>query len=127
MPGGKKKDWRRRTTLFVETSAEKFLIDCGPDIRKQLMGRQAVSDLDYEPIEHFDALLLTHSHTDHINGLDELSALQRSKKVDAIPTYATEATWEEVVKRFGYLIGRQGEGKLLVCHTAVPGKELVGL
>jgi len=123
----KGRDWRRRTALLIESSSEKLLVDCGPDIREQLMGREARSAVDYDPIEHFDALLITHSHTDHINGLDELSALRRSGSCNSIPTYATDETWEEISNRFGYLAGRQGEGKLLIRRTALPGVKLVGL
>ena len=123
----KGKNWRRRTALFIETNAEKLLIDCGPDIREQFMGREAYSAVNYDPIEYFDALLITHSHTDHINGLDDLSALRRSGRCDSIPTYATDKTWEEIRNRFGYLVGRQGEGKLLIRRAALPGVKLVGL
>ncbi len=123
----KGKDWRRRTALLIETSAEKLLIDCGPDIREQLMGNQVGSCLDYEPIDRFDALLITHSHTDHINGLDELSALRRSNMIGSIPTYATEPTWKEILRRFGYLVGGEDGGRLLIRGTALVGVELIGL
>lgn len=121
------RDRRRRTVLFVETSVEKLLVDCGPDIREQLMGRDASPDLKYDSIEEFNALLITHSHTDHINGLDELSAFRRSKRVDSIPTYATESAWAEIEKRFGYLVGNEGEGRLFIRRLAFPGVQLVGL
>jgi len=121
------KDRRRRTALFVETSSEKLLVDCGPDIREQLMGQRASPGLEYDPIEEFDALLITHSHTDHINGLDELSALRRSEWVDSIPAYATESAWGEIMKRFGYLVGNEGEGRLFIRRLAFPGVQLVGL
>lgn len=88
-----------RTSLLV-TSADKkkILVDCGPDFLHQV--REFKEDIDIP-----DAVLLTHSHLDHIGGLDDLSLYRH---IRPIPTYATAVCWDTVVNErgFGYLVGR---------------------
>lgn len=106
---------RTRTCLLVE-ARETLLLDCGPDIRRQLSGR-----LTSPP----QAVLLTHSHGDHCLGLDELVAFRRVAPRDAwrpIPVYATAETWERVEAVFGYLLK-----DLLEKRLAIPGEPLDGL
>lgn len=106
---------RTRTCLLLRGS-ETLLLDCGPDIRRQLSGR-----MDSPP----DAILLTHAHGDHFLGLDELVAFRRSEDRDAwnpIPTYATAETWSRVEQVFGYL-----PGSLLDKRIAHAGLRLEGL
>lgn len=57
------RDHRLRCVALVETENTRLLIDCGPDIRQQLMPL---------PFEKIDGVLLTHEHYDHVGGLDDL-------------------------------------------------------
>ena len=75
------RDKRMRSVALLETDCARILIDCGPDIRNQLM------PLPFKPL---DAILLTHIHYDHVGGIDDLrpfSALQ-SVKICAAPEVA---------------------------------------
>jgi phosphoribosyl 1,2-cyclic phosphate phosphodiesterase len=56
-------DKRFRASALLETEHTRILIDCGPDIRQQLM------PLPFKPL---DAVLITHSHYDHVAGIDDL-------------------------------------------------------
>jgi phosphoribosyl 1,2-cyclic phosphate phosphodiesterase len=60
------KDQRLRSSLLVSEKNTKILIDCGPDLRQQL--------LNYR-IHDLTGILLTHEHYDHIGGLDDLRPL----------------------------------------------------
>ncbi len=51
-----------------------------------------------------DALLLTHAHSDHISGIDELR-LYNWKQGGPIPVYATAETYANLVRRFDYVFG----------------------
>ncbi|PPK95688.1 phosphoribosyl 1,2-cyclic phosphate phosphodiesterase [Nonlabens xylanidelens] len=57
------KDKRLRVSAMVEVNDKRFIIDCGPDFRQQML-TQGISSID--------ALLFTHEHADHTAGLDDL-------------------------------------------------------
>lgn len=56
-------DSRLRCSILVETDTTRVLVDCGPDFRQQIMP---------QPFRRINALLLTHSHYDHVGGLDDI-------------------------------------------------------
>lgn len=57
------KDKRLRSAALIETESTRLLIDCGPDIRQQLLK---------VPFVKPDGVLLTHIHYDHVAGIDDL-------------------------------------------------------
>lgn len=57
------KDKRFRSAALVETKSTRLLIDCGPDIRQQLLRVSFIKP---------DGVLLTHIHYDHVAGIDDL-------------------------------------------------------
>jgi phosphoribosyl 1,2-cyclic phosphodiesterase len=81
----------------------KVLIDAGLSAKKieQLLQEREVSAKD------FDAILVTHEHSDHIKGLGAIA-----RKFD-LPIYANEKTWEELNKQ----IGEIAEDKQRVIET----------
>ncbi len=87
------KDKRLRTSLLVETDTTTIVIDSGPDFRQQLL-RQDVRRLD--------GLIFTHSHKDHVAGMDDIRAFNylQNKPVDV---FATQFTQEVIKKEFEYI------------------------
>ncbi|HET9086432.1 MAG TPA: MBL fold metallo-hydrolase [Acidobacteriaceae bacterium] len=75
------------------------LIDTGPDFRHQALR---------ENIRRVDAVLYTHSHADHILGLDDLRPLsfQRPEK---IPLYADATTTQVLRHVFGYTFAESNQ------------------
>jgi len=57
------RDKRLRTSAMVKYNGKTFIIDCGPDFRIQMLDNK---------VEDIDAILFTHSHRDHIAGLDDV-------------------------------------------------------
>lgn len=57
------RDKRLRCVALLETESTRLLIDCGPDIRQQLLAL---------PFNKLDGVLLTHIHYDHVAGIDDL-------------------------------------------------------
>lgn len=84
---------RLRPSALITCKNKKLLIDSGPDFRFQA--------LNYK-IDHLDGMLLTHSHFDHIAGLDELRIYYLRTK-NALPVLLSKATFEDVKRRYYYL------------------------
>ena len=76
-------------SLFVETTNTKLLIDAGVSSRKI---EKALCDIDIEP-SSLDGILITHEHSDHVQGLGLVS-----KKFN-IPVYANLETWNAMEKQ----------------------------
>lgn len=57
------KDKRLRCSALVETDTTRLLIDCGPDFRQQILK---------QPFREIDGILITHSHYDHMGGMDDI-------------------------------------------------------
>lgn len=86
------RDSRLRTSVWVEVGDVKLAIDTGPDFRQQML-RLGASALD--------AVLFTHSHKDHIAGLDDVRAFNFLQKKD-MPVYGSEATLNRISEEFYY-------------------------
>jgi phosphoribosyl 1,2-cyclic phosphate phosphodiesterase len=82
---------RTRTSALLRVAGQHILIDAGPDFRAQALAQRII---------HLDAVLLTHSHYDHVAGLDDLRPLADSN--DPMPIYGTRFTLEQVRERFSY-------------------------
>jgi len=90
---------RNRTSALISTdTGESILIDTTPDLRHQALQFQ---------ISRVDAVLFTHSHADHIFGLDDIRGFNFSSG-KCIPCYGTHQTLEEIRLRFGYIFEKGG-------------------
>ena len=87
------KDKRLRSSVFIETGENSILIDIGPDFRQQML---------QENIQKIDAILITHSHHDHVAGVDEIRAFNFSSK-KAMDMRVNEITEKELRKHFDYI------------------------
>lgn len=90
---------RLRPAGLLKIRDLKLLIDVGPDFRTQA--------LKYN-IDSLDGLILTHTHYDHIAGIDELRIyyLQSQKK---LPCLLSAESFDDLKKRYYYLFQPIGE------------------
>lgn len=89
------KDNRLRCSSLLEVDGKFFLLDCGPDFRMQALRAG---------VKHLDAVLLTHKHTDHLGGLDDL------RPFGAVPIYANESTVEHIHEVYSYCFNNTYKG-----------------
>src|SRR5262252_6482571 len=95
------RDRRLRPSVLVkwesaDTQRERVvIIDTGPDFREQALRTR---------LRHVDAVLYTHSHADHILGLDDLRPLSFAslRAGGPIPLYAARQTSEVLERIFDY-------------------------
>jgi len=87
---------RQRCAVLVQTDSTTVLVDAGPDIRNQLMPLG---------LKKIDALLITHTHSDHVAGLDDLRAFYWPER-NELPVYATTHNQKEIENRFPYLFSK---------------------
>ena len=86
------RDRRTRPSIAVAWEGHRVVIDTGPDFRMQALR---------EGIDHVDAVLYTHSHADHILGLDDLRPLS-FKHTSKLPLYADDAAATAIERIFDY-------------------------
>lgn len=82
---------RTRTSALLKTDGKTILIDAGPDFRTQALAAGLTA---------LDGVLLTHSHFDHVAGLDDLRPL--CHRMGCVPVYGSERTLADVRERFAY-------------------------
>lgn len=104
---------RLRCSLLVESGGERLLVDCGPDLREQLLAAE---------IGDIDALIVTHDHADHCHGIDELRPIAQRRKA-AIPLYARDDVVRSLRQRFAYAFAGSGFYAPVV-EPALLGNEL---
>lgn len=99
------KNWRMRASVLLEPfgrGGPAILIDTSPDLRQQA--------LQFFPkTPRLDAILLTHTHADHLHGLDDIrpfNFFQRS----SIPVHAAPEHLKEVETKFQYIFHPYQEG-----------------
>lgn len=90
------KNHRRRCSLLVErvtaAGTTSVLIDTSPDMRSQLLDAG---------VGRLDAVLYTHSHADHVHGLDDLRMLVINMR-KRLAVWADAPTRADLLGRFGY-------------------------
>jgi phosphoribosyl 1,2-cyclic phosphate phosphodiesterase len=87
-------DDRTRPSIMIEYNGRVVLIDTTPDFRQQAIR---------EKIRRVDAVIYTHSHADHILGLDDLRPLSFHRTDGPIPLYAPEHTVPTLKRIFKYI------------------------
>ena len=96
------RDRRLRPSIYVDVEGRAaILVDTSPDLRQQALTHG---------IARLDAVVFTHSHADHILGLDEIRRFGFMQE-GPIPCYATPPAWEGIRRTFHYVfdgLPRQG-------------------
>ncbi len=94
------RDKRTRPSILVRTAGKNILVDTSPDLR-----RQAIR----EKIPSIDAVLFTHAHADHVNGIDDLRGYHLLHK-RVVPCFGERETIEAIAEKFSYIFEGMKKG-----------------
>ena len=88
-----KRNWRTRPAIHVVMDGFHIQVDTGPEFRLQCLWNQ---------IEAIDMVMITHEHTDHVAGLDDLRRFCTLRDSTAMPLYSTQKGIERIKLLFPY-------------------------
>lgn len=84
----------RCSSLITLANGKNILIDTGPDLRQQAL-RESVCNVD--------AVLYTHTHADHLHGIDDLRGFCQIQRIQ-IPLYGSQDAIQHITQKFGYAL-----------------------
>lgn len=87
------KNKRLRPSILISENNLDILIDTPPDLRTQALR---------EDVKNIDIVLYTHTHADHLFGIDDLRMFNFIKKAP-IPIYASETAINFIKNKFDYI------------------------
>ena len=90
------RDKRLRSSIMIEWDSYRYIVDCGPDFRQQML-RENVTDIN--------GIIFTHEHADHTAGLDDIRAF--CFKMGEVPIYVPERIIDNLQSRFYYIFTRE--------------------
>ena len=97
------KNYRQRCSLLVQrinrNGKTQVLIDTSPDMRNQLLNAGVGS---------LDGVIYTHSHADHVHGLDDLRMIFFNMR-NRINVWADQSTQDDLIERFKYAFVQPAE------------------
>ena len=89
---GEPRNRRTRSSVLIESDGQRLLVDCGPDMREQLLAADLVD---------IDRVIVTHDHADHCHGIDDLRQLMHARGAP-VPVHARRDTLDRLHRRFAY-------------------------
>lgn len=111
------RDRRSRASIHVRTPEAQWVVDTGPDFRSQCLR---------ERIQHLDAAIYTHAHTDHIMGFDDLRPFCFGSRDLPIHASAETMTALQRVYQFAFNGENRWPGYIRPAPSVVDGPFFLG-
>lgn len=88
------RDKRTRCSVAIEGAGRTILVDTAPELRLQLLANG---------IRQVDAVLYTHAHADHVNGIDDLRVFTARAGAPNLSCYGPVEALEQIDRGFRYI------------------------
>lgn len=92
------RDKRLRVSAMVQWDDFTCVIDCGPDFRQQMLR---------ENVSRVDAILITHEHSDHTAGIDDIRPFNFMQ--GELPFYSHSRVFKSLHERFAYVFATENK------------------
>jgi len=96
------KNHRTRPSIVITGPGGNLLVDCAPELRLQLLR---------ENIKRIDAVIITHTHADHVMGMDDLRAFCLLTKKN-MPVFTTPEYQNDIRRIFKYAFENYPTGEV---------------
>jgi len=110
------KNRRTRSSILIEGDGERLLVDCGPDLREQLLAAD---------VAHIDRVIVTHDHADHCHGIDDLRQVAHHLR-HPVPLHARPGTLRRLRKSFSYAFDGTPIYPAVLAPIAIDGAMVLG-
>lgn len=107
---------RLRSSIMVDSGGERLLVDCGPDLREQLLTAR---------IDSVDRVLITHDHADHCHGIDDLRPIAQARGAP-LPLLARADVLQRLDDRFRYIFMDTRFYRAVAQGIAIEGELAIG-
>ena len=107
---------RTRSSILIESNGERLLVDCGPDLREQLLTADLVD---------IHQVIVTHDHADHCHGIDDLRQVAQHLGRE-VRLLARSNVLERLRNRFAYLFQDVGIYRAVVDPERIDGSRTLG-
>jgi phosphoribosyl 1,2-cyclic phosphate phosphodiesterase len=89
------KNWRTRTSAHITAAGLHFQIDAAPEFRLQCIANN---------IRRVDYFILTHGHSDHVMGMDDLRRFCDMRDSSALDVFSTDDGLDRIAEIYPYAI-----------------------
>ena len=110
------KNRRLRSAILVESGDERLLVDCGPDLRAQLLAADVTA---------LDMVIVTHDHADHCHGIDDLRPLAQAVGAP-VSLRGRAETLDRLTNRFRYAFEGSTYYRLVLVAKPLDEEESLG-